>query len=92
MTARKVIIIALVQTVPLLLFGALLLDGGQVMKYSVIAASGYWLGITWIFIRGRGLIEKSDEQFVGYGFVCLLAVTVMFRALFTALQYLLLPD
>ena len=54
---------------PLFVFAALLLDGGQMLRYGEIAAAGYWVGAVLIMVRRPKSPTQVDLDLVKYGFV-----------------------
>lgn len=54
---------------PLFVFAALLLDGGQMLRGVEIAAAGYWVGAVLIMVRRPKHPTQVDLDLVKYGFV-----------------------
>jgi len=54
---------------PLFVFAAMLLDGGQMLRGVAIAAAGYWVGAVLIMVRRPKSPTQVDLDLVKYGFV-----------------------
>ena len=71
-----------VQTV-VLLFTALLLDGGVLFRGCSIAAIAYWLGALFIVIRRRRNPTDNDVVLIKYGFPVAVGGVIIVQAVLT---------
>ncbi len=76
---RKALAFAVVQVVPLLTVGALLLDRGVVFRHLIVATLGFWCFALLVCVRHQANPSRLNIYLVKYGFwgwfllVCLIA-------------------
>ena len=66
--------LAVVQQVPLLILTGLLLDGGDLARWTAAAVIGFWLGVAAIARKRAEYRRPSDRWFVKWGSVPLIVM------------------
>jgi hypothetical protein len=67
---------AIVEQFALLFFTALLLDGGNLFRWTSIAFIGYWCGVLAIGKKRTIYQSRSDKWFVRFGSFALMIVAI----------------
>jgi hypothetical protein len=53
---------------PILLLASIVLDGGEVLQWMMLAALTYWLGVFIIMIRRNGNATRLDALLIKWGY------------------------
>ena len=86
-TMRDALIFAVIQQVPLLVLGALILDGGQIFRLIAIATTAFWVMALLILFRRFGRATNSDILLVKWGIWPLLLITCLLGVAYSAFHF-----
>ena len=73
---RDSFMLSVVIQISLLIFSALLLDGGALGHLLGVATAGYWLWVVWLVLQRRDRLTKADTVMIRYGYLLWVAVTM----------------
>lgn len=68
---------SLVVQIALLMFSALILDGGAIGHLLGVAMAGYWLWVGWLAIRRGKDLTKVDAIMIRVGYFIWIIVTIL---------------
>lgn len=70
------LVVGAVQWVPLMLLASILLDGGNIFRWSGVAILGYFLGVMAIAVKRLDYSSVTDRAFVRWGVAPLMVIAV----------------
>jgi hypothetical protein len=68
---------SLVVQIALLMFSALIFDGGATGHLLGVAMAGYWLWVGWLAIRRRNNLTQFDAIMIRIGYFVWIMVTIL---------------
>ena len=66
--------ISLLLHIPILLLGAITLDGGGLLRLMLVGVTAYWCAVGMIMVRRNGNATRGDRFLLTWGFPILLPV------------------
>ncbi|MBU8902309.1 MAG: hypothetical protein KOO69_06185 [Victivallales bacterium] len=69
---KKAIFFSLAYQMVLLLFSAMILDGGQCGQYMLVSMAGFWVSVIVLIIRKPWSPSKKDIFYIKWGFFLIL--------------------
>ena len=71
----------------LIVMAGMILDGGAMLKFALLAAMGWWLGFLIILLRRPKTEKRTDQVFLRYGFLALLPLSLLTLPLWGLLRF-----
>ena len=74
---RTRLLAPLLQQFTLLVLGLLILDGGVILKHTLVAMLAYWIAVLLVAVRRHHQQARVDQWLIRYGFLVILPAVLL---------------